>query len=233
MFDTYGLYKIFELIACGTKDIRTKHELLLLRRSEISKLIKPMIKLAFDTRRLNQEIQYNPRRNIQFYHRSEPFISEAFSSKLKSLQKLKEILDELNLKYGKEPEWQDSNCRILLSRLENGLRSNIQDGDHTEVQPGTGSIDYIEELLYIRYRLNCENIDKLSKNELEKILLSKDDELTHIDSTKSSSIITKSDIGKYGYDTLLEKLFTMSSDDSQDSERIITISIRNKIHKES
>ena len=39
-----------------------------------SSVNKPLTKIAFDTRRIDQENDYNPRQNLQYYHRSEPFI---------------------------------------------------------------------------------------------------------------------------------------------------------------
>jgi hypothetical protein len=191
-----------------------------------------LIKVAFDTRRIDQETEYNPRRGLQNYHRSEEFISLAISQKLKNFSKLRNALIKLKEKYGKEPEWQDSYSRVLLSTLDKGLRTNEKDGDYTEVQPATGSFDYIEELLYVRYRLSFDQLSKLSEKELMEIILKKDEELTKRDPNKVE--ITKNDVGTQSYDTLLEKLFggIKATKENPNVERTVTITVKDRFVEE-
>ena len=206
--------------------IYERQESIKLRKNFIN---PPIIKVAFDTRRIDQENEYNPRRGLQNYNRSEAFISESMAQKIFSFNKLRTILENLKNKYGAQPEWQDSNARVLLSTLTNGLRINQQDGDFSETQQVQGSLRYIEELLHVRYRLGMEDLAKLDNKELEKIILSKDEELIHKNLNQELNI-TKQEISRYGYDTLIEKLFTVqATSDNRSVERTITITIKDKI----
>lgn len=149
------------------------------RQDDLSKL--GFTKTAFDTRRLNVFEDINPRRGLQFFQRSDPFISNDMQSKIDVFEKLYNILLDLKSIYGKHVEWQDSNTRVLLLSLKNGLRKNQNDGDYTDNQPGLGSFDYLEEMLYIRYRLTLEDIKAKSEDEIKQLLLSKEDKLSKLD----------------------------------------------------
>jgi hypothetical protein len=191
-----------------------------------------IIKVAFDTRRIDQETEYNPRRGLQNFHRSEEFISQAISQKLKNFSKLRNVLVALKEKYGKEPEWQDSYSRVLLSTLDKGLRTNEKDGDYTDSQPAMGSFDYIEELLYVRYRLTFDQLTKLSEEELMKVILSRDEDLTKKDINKAE--ISRHDVATQGYDTLLEKLFggIKATKENPNVERTVTITVKDRFVEE-
>lgn len=190
-------------------------------------------KIAFDTRLMDQETEYNPRRGLQNYNRSEAFLSEALSNKVKSFAKLRKVLNQLKDVYGKEHEWQDSNARVLLTTIDSGLRTIAQDENFSVNQPGTGSFDYIEELLNVRYRLTVDNLTSMGDAQLKNIILSKDEELIRKD-MKQALEITKQDVAKQGYDTLMEKLFDgcRASAENPDIERTITITIRDRFNKE-
>lgn len=135
---------------------------------------KKLVKVAFDTRRIDQEIDYNPRRGLQYYHRSDPFVSKEAQIKITAFTKLNEVLTKLKLDFGRAYEWQDSYARILHTSVNNGLRTSQSDGDFSEGQPSMGSLDYLDELLYMRYRLTTENIMSMSNSELRSIILCKD-----------------------------------------------------------
>jgi len=190
-------------------------------------------KLAFDTRRVDQETEYNPRRGLQNYNRSEQFISEGLAQRVKNFAKLRDALNELREVYGKENEWQDSNTRVLLTAVDKGLRTGIDDYDFAQNQPGVGSFDYLEELLNVRYRLTHDEMTRLAKSDLKKVILAKDEELTRKD-VKQALEITKNDVATKGYDSLIEKLLEgcKASAENPDVERTITITIRDKFHKE-
>jgi hypothetical protein len=225
-FSTF--YELYRLISEGTCEISSRKQAMQLRKSALSQPTGlGFEKVAFDTRRIDQETEYNPRRGLQNYNRSEAFLSEAMGEKIKCFAKLYHVLQDMNKKFGKEHEWQDSNARVLLSTLNSGLRINQQDGDFSENQPTQGSLYYIEQLLQMRYRLNCDDIEKMGAKDLEKVILSKDEELINKDVDRSLQI-TKSDVAKYGYDTLMEKLFSVSapSEGQPVVERSITIVIR-------
>jgi hypothetical protein len=228
------VFELYNLISRGSEHLSSRKQTRLLRKVALDNIVlgEGFQKVAFDTRRIDQETEFNPRRGLQNYNRSEAFISEGLAQKIKSFAKLRDVLNDLKTIYGKEHEWQDSNARVLLSTLDNGLRTEAKDGDFAVNQPGTGSFDYIEELLHVRYRLGFEDLAKMGASDLKKIILSKDEELIRKDVNQALEI-TKQDVTKQGYDTLMEKLFTISAtQDNPNVERSVTITIRDTIIKD-
>jgi hypothetical protein len=73
----------------------------------------------------------------------------------------------------------------------------------------------------------------MGEAQLKNVIMSKDEELIRKD-VKKSLEITKGDVAKQGYDTLMEKLFDgcRASAENPDIERTITITIRDRFHKE-
>lgn len=134
---------------------------------------KTLIKQAFDTRRIDQETQFNPRRNLQYYQRSEPFISSGFSDHIKLFFKIKTSADTIKEQFIGDPDWLDSHARILCNALDNTLRIEQKDYDFFKPQ-----FDYLDELLYLRYRLKKEDIERLSEQEIKNVLLGKDERLS-------------------------------------------------------
>lgn len=227
--DIKDFTEIYYLISTGMQNVSSRKDTAKLRKDAIKSIASTgMVKLAFDTRRVNQETDYIPRRGLQNYHRSEAFLSEATSDKIQNFAKLKRGLEELKTKLGKQPEWQDSYARILLSTIDRAIRTDQQDGDYAESQPGVGSLDYLEELLYTRYRLDMNSIASKSEEELNKIILAKDESLTNRD--KNSTEITKRDVATQSYDSLLDKLFggVKATKDNPEVERTVTITIKDK-----
>lgn len=250
------IFEIYDLISRGVKNISSRKQSIIVRKNGFSSAISNgIIKVAFDTRRINQETEYNPRRGLQNYHRSEKFVSDNIALKLASFTKLKNVLGELKNEFGKEPEWQDSYSRVLLSALDKGLRTDQKDGDFSDAQPSLGSLDYLEELAYVRYRLSMDNLSSMSENELRKRLLDKDEILVSRGNYSPTREFNQSDVMKYSYDNLVDKMLStmaqvMSSykppqaedsltsklfdvkatKDSPDVERIVTISIKDKIN---
>jgi len=143
---------------------------ILRRQAAINGNAKGIVKVAFDTRKIDQETQYNPRRGLQNYSRSENFISDANKEKVVLLKKLNLAVSELKQKYGRESEWQDSYARVLSGVIDKTLNKIEKTGDLTDAQPTMGSLDYIEELLYVRYRLSFDNIKDLDNFEIKKII---------------------------------------------------------------
>jgi len=227
--------ELYNLISRGTQDVETRKQSRLLRKTAMESVSsgRGFTKLAFDTRRVDQETEYNPRRGLQNYNRSEQFISEGLAQRVKNFAKLRDALNELREVYGKENEWQDSNTRVLLTAVDKGLRTGIDDYDFAQNQPGVGSFDYLEELLNVRYRLTHDEMTRLAKSDLKKVILAKDEELTRKD-VKQALEITKNDVATKGYDSLIEKLLEgcKASAENPDVERTITITIRDKFHKE-
>lgn len=230
--------ELYNLISRGSENVSTRRQARQLRKVAISSLSegKGFNKLAFDTRRVDQETDYNPRRGLQNYNRSEAFLSEGTAVRVKNFIKLRNALNGLKNVYGKEHEWQDSNARILLTAVDKGLRTGLGDGDFaTQNQPGVGSFDYLEELLSVRYRLSHDDLTRMAEADLTKVILAKDQELIRNNDIQQSMEITKKDVATKGYDSLIEKLFDgcKASADTPDVERTITITIRDRFHKES
>ena len=227
------LTDLYSLISRGTQNMPSRKLSMQLRKAGLASTVTEngFTKVAFDTRRIDQETEYNPRRGLQNYNRSAAFVSEALSQKLVNFAKLRKALVSLKEVYGKEPEWQDSNARVLLSTLDKCLRTNIHDGDYAESQPGMGSFNYLEQLMYVRYRLGFDELTKMGESDLQKVILSKDEELTGEDIGRSPEI-TKFDVATQGYDVMLDKLFSIKASSEQPNiERTITITIKDKIHK--
>jgi len=227
--------EIYNLISRDSQNVESRKRLRLLRKiifSSIS-LNTKFVKAAFDTRRIDQETEFNPRRGLQNYSRSEAFISESLSQRIKNFIKLRNVLNGIKQSYGKEHEWQDSNARVLLTAIDSGLRTGINDEGFVSNQPGLGSFDYLEELLNVRYRLGYDQLVSMSESDLKKTILSKDENLIYKD-IKQSLKITKSDVARQSYDTLMDKLFDgcHASADNPDIERTITITVRDRFHKQ-
>lgn len=231
----YEISDLYQLVSRGTEGIPARKLSMKLRKAGLSSITsgQGFTKVAFDTRRIDQEGEMNPRRGLQNYNRSEAFLSEATGNKIKNLAKLRNVLGVLKTQYGREPEWHDSNARVLLATLDNGLRIGLNDGDYAEAQPGMGSLDYIEELLHVRYRLAFEDINKMADSDLRRVILSKDEELTRKDVNQALEI-TKNDVATQSYDTLLEKLFggVKATKENPEVERTVTITIKDKFVQE-
>ena len=75
------------------------------RFARLRDINKPIVKTAFDTRRINQYTDFNPRRNLQYYHRSEAFIAKDSSEKIKTFFKLKTAVDSIKEDFLGDPEW--------------------------------------------------------------------------------------------------------------------------------
>lgn len=223
--------ELYNLISRGTENLPSRKKAIELRKAGLDCCASDngFTKLAFDTRRIDQETEFNPRRGLQNYNRSEAFLTEAMGEKIKHFAKLRHVLEDLRKEFGREHEWQDSNARVLLSTLDKGLRTGIDDGDFTASQPAQGSLDYIEELLHVRYRLAFDSLAKMGASELRRVILSKDEELTRKDVNQALEI-TKSDVATQSYDTLMEKLFggVRATKDNPEVERTVTITIKDK-----
>ena len=143
-------------------------------RSEALHKMQPLQKIAFDSRHINQYSDYNPRRNLQYFHRTEPFISKDASENVKILLKLKAAVDSIKEDFSGDPDWFDSYARILSSALDRTLRMDQKDFNFYKPQ-----MDYLNELLYLRYRLKSDDIIKLEEKELRNIVLDRDEKLLH------------------------------------------------------
>lgn len=132
----------------------------------------PMVKLAFDTRRVDQEKMRNPRSNLQYWHRSDEFIDEEDGDKLQKLAKLYNVVKGIKKKFGKSPEWFESYARQLYNNLNRILR--VKEGDFDIFKP---QLSYLEQLIFARYRLSMDDLETYSDQKIEKCVLSKDEKL--------------------------------------------------------
>lgn len=207
---------------------------------------KSLVKNAFDTRRVNQESEANPRRNLQKWHRSEPFISQEDSIRLKTFAKLAKVVSELKMALGTEPEWHDSYVRLLDNNLHKVLRIKQADGDVHQSQ-----LNYLEQLMYARYRLTMNDIASMNERELKEAVMSKDESLmkrgdylnvAQMESRGSPSEqphIIKVDhssptVGLDAQKALLAALFgedSLRKDGEKSVERTITITIKESAGK--
>lgn len=205
-----------------------------------SKEKKGMVKIAFDTRRINSETQVNPRRNLQNYQRSEPYITPEISNKIKSLFKVKTAADLIKQQFIGDPDWLDSNSRILCNAVDNALRVEQKDYDFFKSQ-----FDYLDELLYLRYRLASTDIENMAEEEIKNILLGRDEKLMH--KSLFAKYTPKDPISKVSEqpipivkqpsyiqeDSLMEKLFgnVKATSDNPSIKRTISITIDDQINK--
>lgn len=214
-------------------------------RQSVLKSFSPMVKTAFDTRRVNQETEFNPRRNLQYYHRSDPFMTKDASETIKTLFKLKVAVDAIKEDFAHDPDWMDSYCRTLHAALDRTLRVEQKDMDFSQPQ-----LDYIKELLYLRYRLKDEDIIRLNEKELRGIILARDEKLAYkqVYSHYNSGMVKTNEIQRPNYeplmnnativrekDPLIEKLFgdVKASKENKEVERSITITINDKIKEDT
>lgn len=139
-------------------------------------------KIAFDTRRIDQEVERNPRSNLQYWNRSDAFIDEGDQYNIKVLGRLFKVLEEIKDKFGRQPEYLDSYARQMHEHVGRALRVNA--GDHDYYRP---QFAYIEQILFARYRLTFDEILKWSNESIQFKFLQKDEALLkrghYLDST--------------------------------------------------
>ncbi len=191
----------------------------------------PLVKQAFDTRRINQNTEFNPRRNLQYYQRSEPFIGDQMAAKVKLFFKVKTATDNIRNEFIGEPDWLDSHSRILCNAVDQTLRVDQKDFDYS-----TPQLDYLSELLYVRYRLESDEIVNASIEKLRNIFLNKDEKLlrralfiNYQDGLNKQSVLNKNTVVQN--DSLADKLFgdVKANKENKEVERSVTITIKDKI----
>lgn len=237
MLKIKNIAEIYNLIFDASKGYQER-KICIASRNDV--LNKPIIKVAFDARKFNSETDFHPRRGLQNYQRSESFISNALSNKIFTIKKLKDVLEKIKSEFITYPEYQDSYCRILLNTVNNVLRENIKDNEFSENQQSAGSFNYLEEILFARYRLTLENIANLSENDLKQNLLNKDEILKHkeilapsLQSNAADPIINRAVIQANSYNDLLNKLFDVKATaENKNVKRTVSITIEDSIVEE-
>lgn len=142
------------------------------RTAALQKAQPGFTKVAFDTRRINQEHDRNPRTNLQHWHRSQEFIDEGQQKQIDVYSKLFRTLKNIKQGLGTRPDWHESYARSLHDAVERVLR--IKQGDN-DIHPS--QLAYLDQLLFARYRLNSEDIMKMGSDSLYDRILSKDESL--------------------------------------------------------
>jgi len=219
--DRKDILEIFNITNKYEEDCSQKSKLINLRIANLNDT--KIIKNAFDSRRVSPT-EINPRRNLQNYQRSDEFIDTEVENNLKNFFKVKAAIETIKDDFQLDPEWNDSYARILLSSIDNTLRIDQKDFDFSKKQ-----MNYINELLFLRYRITPENIQKFNEQEIRSIILNKDEKLKHRQ-IFSNYKTTEKPIVKQN-DNLLDQLFgnVKASKDNKEVERSVTITIKDKI----
>lgn len=207
------------------------------------KYLKPtLVKNAFDTRRIDQNTEFNPRRNLQYYQRSEPFIDDKTAAQVKLFFKVKTATDAIRNEFIGEPDWLDSYTRILCNAVDQTLRVDQKDFDYSGPQ-----LDYLSELLYVRYRLQPDDITNASPEILRQAFLNKDEKLlrralfiNYSDGMNKNNVYQDPNMHKHSdmhkttvvqNDPLIDQLFgnVKANKENKEVERSVTITIKDKI----
>lgn len=193
-------------------------------------------KVAFDTRRIDQEGSRNPRKNLQYWHRTDQFIDEDDEKNLKTFAKLAKVLVKLKEKLGTSPEWFESYTRQLYDNVHRILRVKESDLDIFRPQ-----MSYLEQLIFARYRLSMEDLQKFSEDKLTESILKKDEDLigrsAYLEETKpeteeKSSGISKDSMTKTTQESIVNAIFgsaNLRRDGERTVERTITIKITDNV----
>lgn len=191
-------------------------------------------KYAFDANKIDQENERNPRENLQYYHKNSD-IDEDATNKLKKISKLVPILDNIKKAYGSQPEYLTSYCKSLHETLNRTLKVTADNLDIFGPQ-----INYLEQLLYVRYRLSMDDLSTMTDNELKYSILKKDEnlikkgmflQLTEDDSTKQTKQILK-DGNQSINDGIVNAIFGNNQfrrDGEKSVTRTITITINDTV----
>jgi len=129
-------------------------------------------RVAFDTRRIDQESERNPRTNLQYWNRSQQFIDEELQGRLERIARLIKPLEKIQNKYGQHPEYFQSFARSLHDSVNRIIKVNESDMNVFRPQ-----LDYLEQLLFARYRLSMDDLLILSEDSLTDRIISKDENL--------------------------------------------------------
>lgn len=161
----------YTIVASEPVSITRSARILALKQFKSSK--SSFKKIAFDTRRYNQETTYNPRTNCQDWHRTDPFLDPDIEHQISLFAKLLPPLEQIKNKFGAQPEYFQSYARNLYDQVHRILR--IKEGDLDIFKP---QINYLEQLLLNRYQLTLNDLDNRSTDQLLEAILHKDEALT-------------------------------------------------------
>ena len=196
-------------------------------------------KFALDTRRIDQENQNIPRKNLQYYNRSQQYVDAEANQRLSAFAELLPVLENIQQKYGNQPEYFNSYVSQLYDLVHRVVQ--IKNAELNVFRP---QICYLEQLLYARYRLSIDDLKRINKNALEERILSKDESLLkrgqYLAKTTSPIInqplANKASLEKDGNTSMQENLVNaifgnnqFRRDGEKTVERTITITIRDDV----
>lgn len=194
-------------------------------------------KVAFDTRRFDQETTRNPRSNLQNWVRSEQFIDDDTQGKIDVFARMLKPLEELKQSYGAQPEWHDSYSRTLYDHVHRILR--VKEADMDIFRP---QIAYLEQLMFARYRLSMEELKRIKEADLKEAILKKDENLmkrgaylalTHDANVKqSTSGLMAKDGNGLTQESIVNAIFgnnNIRREGEKTVERTITITVRDTV----
>jgi len=201
----------------------------------------PIRKYAFDARKTDQETERNPRHNFQNYNRSQQYIDEEDQRRLEAFAHLVGPLEAIKDKFGTSPEYFHSYARRLHESVKSILRVRESDMDIFRPQ-----MDYLEQLLYARYRISTEDLEKMGSDKLKEKILSKDEDLLkrgsfmHItgdpkgNNEKRANVSMVKDGDQVGLtqDSIVNAIFgnnKLRREGEKSVERTITITIRDEV----
>ncbi len=199
----------------------------------------PIKKYAFDSRRTDQDSDRNPRHNLQYYSRSQQYIDEEDQKRLESFARLVRPLEAIKKKFGSSPEYFQSHSRKLRESVKTILKVRESDMDIFRPQ-----MDYLEQLLYARYRISAEDLEKMSAEKLQEKILSKDEDLLkrgsfmHVtsdggdDNKKQANMLKDGDKTGITENSIVNAIFGNNKfrrDGENTVERTITITVRDEV----
>ena len=208
------------------------------RRAALSNIKDSLFleKFAFDTRRIDQKFERNPRINLQYWNRSQQFIDAEKHKNMVTFGKLIDPLNDIQDQYGDQPEYFQSYAMDLHDLVGRVLR--VKEAD---LEVFTPQLDYLKQLLYARYRLSMEDIERLSRDQLKERILSKDEALlkrgnylkttnTKENNNKPTAVVKDGD-GGVTQESIINAIFGNSKfrrDGEKKAQRTITIIIKDE-----
>lgn len=191
-------------------------------------------KVAFDTRKFNSETERNPRAGLQHYHRSEEFLNRDDEKKIEILARLIAPLNDIKRKFGTDTDWHDSYARLLLDNLNKALIVKESELDIFRPQ-----VEYLSQILDLRYRLSLDDIAKMSSEDLSQVILKKDEKLLKKGSflkemvkREPEKVVVKDGNGGITQDSIVNAIFgnnNIRRDGEKTVERTITITIKDTV----
>ena len=181
MLKTSELLEIYSLVKTASTSLNISKQSKQARNNLLSDLNKinnnPLVKLAFDTRRIDQDKEYNPRRGLQHYQRSEEFVTEDTSLKIANIKKIKNVTALLKDLFHSDDAWHDSFAKTLYSSLENTINDFNKLGNFSSDQKSLTGLHYIQQLLTIRYGIDLDKVQLDKDEDILNVILRRDNEL--------------------------------------------------------